>query len=62
MARKKEYDWLDDPFKDKKTNTQVFGMKKSTKVALTIVFIVVLLILIGLIFLTGFGMVQVLGS
>lgn len=34
MAKKDEFDWLDDPFNDKKASQQQTGMSNGTKVAL----------------------------
>ncbi|GEM_PF-2920361 len=63
MSRKKqEYDWINDPFDDKKQDPISKGMSTGSKVAVTIGLIVAVIIILVLIGFSFFGIMNVMTS
>lgn len=63
MSRnKQEYDWIDDPFDDKKQTPLRRGMTTGSKVAVTIGLIVAVIAIIVLIGVSFMGMVDVMNT
>lgn len=61
MSKREEYDWLDDPFNDKKSSRDSGGMGKGPKVALGLGCLVVVIALIVLLF-VGMNAISILSD
>ncbi len=62
MGKKDEYDWLDDPFNDKKASADREGMGSGTKLALGCGCLVVVAALVVLVLFVGLNTIDILGS
>lgn len=62
MSKKDEYDWLDDPFNDKKASSGREGMGSGTKLALGCGCLVVVVALVVLALFVGLNALDILGG
>ncbi len=62
MSKKDEYDWLDDPFNDKKASADREGMGSGAKLALGCGCLVVVVALVVLVLFVGLNALDILGG
>lgn len=62
MARKDEYDWLDDPFDEKKAARDAGGMSGGTKAALGIGCLVAVVGIVALLLFAGINAIGILAD
>lgn len=62
MSKKDEYDWLDDPFNDKKASSDREGMGSGAKLALGCGCLVVVVALVVLVLFVGLNALDILGD
>ncbi|MBE6466077.1 hypothetical protein [Denitrobacterium detoxificans] len=62
MARKEQYDWLDDPFDEKKNAQMKAGMSGGSKLAVVLGCVGVLVVLLVLAVFMTLGLASAVGS